>query len=72
MKTPTRRLIRRAPGCYYYAHYNVERIGTISLTHWRWYDADNPGTGGEWRATLREARLDLDDFLDGRRAIHRA
>jgi hypothetical protein len=64
-----RRLIRRSPGYYYYLNFNVERSGTSGDRDWRWYDADNPSVGGEWRGSLRAARLDLDAFLDARNRV---
>lgn len=39
--------------------YQVERFPS----GWRWLDRDNLHVGGEWRATKREAVLDLEAYL---------
>lgn len=53
------RLTRLSAGRY--------QIGDYIIDHtpdgWRWHLSSNASTGGEWRATMRDAKLDLHDHM---------
>ena len=51
-------LKRIAPGRYLRGFCVVEH----TPDGWRWYYTQDASVGGEWRATKREAVLDLEDF----------
>jgi hypothetical protein len=50
---------RLSPGRYETEHHSIDK----TPDGWRWSAKQDPSTGGEWRSTLREAKLDLEDFL---------
>ena len=52
--------VKIGKGCYLVQNdYLVQR----TPDGWRWYDKFDASTGGEWRSTMRDAMLDLLDYI---------
>jgi len=57
------KLFKRSAGRYSTTVRLVEYLVEHHDSGWRWTKGGDPSVGGEWRATKREAALDLAAYL---------